>query len=292
MYSKYKMIIAKFDPKSFPANAPSQPELRIPSYCDTKTVAYYAPFDHINREARVLFVGITPGREQMNNALRAACEAIRAGMSDTETLRSTKRKASFSGEMRQNLVSTLNHFGFHSRYSLSTCHELWEDADHLAHFTSALKFPVFTLSGTKEANYTGGSPDLNKYTPFRERLREIANDLKAVPNAFVLPLGDKVASAIQRLVDEGVIPLSRVLNAESQVAEFPHPSPSNKESQNLALSQSLETKDAYAERMYANYVEKPRTVGKPMKEKRSYFNTRYSYWKRARLTRLALDALR
>ena len=39
----------------------------------------YAPFDHVNRDARIVIVGMTPGRQQAANALRAAQAALMKG---------------------------------------------------------------------------------------------------------------------------------------------------------------------------------------------------------------------
>lgn len=58
----------------------------------------YAPFDHVNRAARIAIVGMTPGRFQAANALRAAQEALRAGQSVEIAAEKAKVFASFSGE--------------------------------------------------------------------------------------------------------------------------------------------------------------------------------------------------
>jgi uracil-DNA glycosylase len=36
-----------------------------------KLTCYYAPFEHVNQQAEIIIVGITPGRTQMNRALNA-----------------------------------------------------------------------------------------------------------------------------------------------------------------------------------------------------------------------------
>ena len=33
---------------------------------------FYAPFDYLNRDAKIVIIGITPGLQQMTNAIRAA----------------------------------------------------------------------------------------------------------------------------------------------------------------------------------------------------------------------------
>jgi len=51
------------------ANDPTYPGL----------VTYYAPFGHINEQARLVVVGITPGQQQMRLALKVARDLLRSG---------------------------------------------------------------------------------------------------------------------------------------------------------------------------------------------------------------------
>lgn len=46
----------------------------------------WAPFDHINRQARIAIVGITPGREQMGNALIEYQDQRKAGVRHADAL--------------------------------------------------------------------------------------------------------------------------------------------------------------------------------------------------------------
>jgi len=39
----------------------------------------YAPFDHVNLDARIVIIGLTPGRQQMRNALVKAQDCLRWG---------------------------------------------------------------------------------------------------------------------------------------------------------------------------------------------------------------------
>jgi hypothetical protein len=61
---------------------------------------YYAPFDYINPDARIILVGITPGRTQMNEALTAAAACLANGRNEQEVLRTAKETASFAGPVR------------------------------------------------------------------------------------------------------------------------------------------------------------------------------------------------
>ncbi|WP_197474773.1 hypothetical protein, partial [Oleiphilus sp. HI0079] len=66
--------------------------------------SFYAPMDHINPEARIVLVGITPGITQAKNAYEAAQSSLNEGASLKEALETAKLTASFSGTMRKNLI--------------------------------------------------------------------------------------------------------------------------------------------------------------------------------------------
>jgi hypothetical protein len=44
---------------------------------DGPVSVYYAPFDYINRDAKIVIAGITPGKTQMLNALREVRKQLR-----------------------------------------------------------------------------------------------------------------------------------------------------------------------------------------------------------------------
>src|SRR6185312_9805796 len=71
----------------------------------------YAPFDHVNPGADVVIVGLTPGRQQMANALWAARRSLLSGRSEKQAAEDAKVFASFSGPMRSNLVAMLDSIG-------------------------------------------------------------------------------------------------------------------------------------------------------------------------------------
>lgn len=292
-FARFRSVIANYQPSDFRENSASKPDLFIPEASDTKVRTYYAPFDYRNPDAKVVLVGITPGREQMNNALRAACMALHACKQEADVLASAKHAASFSGGMRETLVKLLDRYGFQQRLGLKSARTLWAEDNHLVHFTSSLRNPVFRLEGTAEKNYTGGNPTLSTYHGFRDTLRQLRDELRAIDNALIIPLGDKVAQAIQVLVTEGALPLIRVLNANGRVAEFPHPSGANGESHALALLEDLPEMECYAHSKLAKYREDQAKNGKELtdEQERRYLSVRCSYWERARHSRAALQAL-
>ncbi len=73
----------------------------------------YAPFEHVVETARVVIVGITPGKQQARNALLEARRRALAGAPDAEVLAAAKAHGSFSGAMRDVIrrgILGLTHF--------------------------------------------------------------------------------------------------------------------------------------------------------------------------------------
>lgn len=184
----------------------------------TITVAY-APFDHLNPEARVVIVGLTPGRQQARNALEETRRLLQAGASEAEAMARAKVFASFSGPMRANLVAMLDDVGLARRLGLGSTEALWGSAQRLVHFTSALRYPVF-VDGQ---NYSG-APDILSTPLLREQLlRWFAREMEALPHAVFVPLGPKVAAAVEWAAREAGVDAARIL------AGLPHPSGANGE---------------------------------------------------------------
>jgi hypothetical protein len=185
---------------------------------DGDWATFYAPFDHVNVNAKIVLVGITPGLQQASNALAALQQGLRNGHSDGAALEAAKRYASFSGPMRQNLVDMLDFIGLALWLGVESTAALFSDHAHLVHYTSALRYPV-TLRGK---NY-GGTPSLVR-TPFtREELRWFAEEAESLPQAVFVPLGPAATEATDWLAQRGVLDRSRVLGG------LPHPSGANAE---------------------------------------------------------------
>lgn len=62
---------------------------------DGKYKLQYTPFEHVNREARLVIVGITPGNNQLDLAYRKAQELLLAG----------GMKEKFSPRLRKKVLS-------------------------------------------------------------------------------------------------------------------------------------------------------------------------------------------
>ncbi|MBX6370199.1 MAG: hypothetical protein IRZ04_19675 [Rhodospirillales bacterium] len=182
------------------------------------TIAW-APFDHVPANARLVIVGITPGRQQAENALSAFQKALAQGASSAEASRRAKLTGAFSGPMRENLVAMMDRIGVPRVLRLRSAAEMFDVRRELIHLTSALRYPVFVAG----ENYNG-APDMLR-TPLLRRMVEVqlAEEARALPGALWLPLGPKPTAALVHLAELGVIDRDRILDG------LPHPSGANAE---------------------------------------------------------------
>jgi hypothetical protein len=180
----------------------------------------YSPFDHIAKHAKLVIVGITPGRVQATNALTAARTHLEHGRSSEEALRAAKLTASFSGSgTRNNLVRMMDEIGLNKLFAIRSTSELFTVNGEQVHFTSALRYPVF-VGGE---NYNG-TPHMLK-TPVLKAMIEIylAEEARVLSDAVWLPLGPKPAVALQHLAKLGLLKHEQILDG------MPHPSGANAE---------------------------------------------------------------
>lgn len=179
----------------------------------------YAPFDHVNCEAKVVIVGLTPGRQQMRNAFFEARRSLQAGRSEVDAMSDAKVFASFSGPMRTNLVAMLDSVGVNRILGLSSTASLWNGAARCVHFTSSLRYPVF-VDG---ANFSG-TPSMISTTMLRSHLMQwFATEMATLRNAIFVPLGPKVTEAVEVVAQHVRVDGDRVLSG------LPHPSGANAE---------------------------------------------------------------
>ena len=166
-----------------------------------------------------MVVGITPGFEQMRLAFEAASQQLRAGKSASAALQAAMADASFGGPMRKTLVRMLDDIGLPAHLGIDSADSLWTSPSHrrLLQPTSLLRYPVF--DGGK--NYSG-SPKMMREPLLRHYVEtEFVREMKRLPDALVLPLGDSVKEALGELVPDGRVDSKRIL------FDLPHPSGSN-----------------------------------------------------------------
>jgi hypothetical protein len=173
----------------------------------------------MNPQARVVLVGITPGKVQAANALSEAQRALAAGATEQEAMRRAKLTGAFSGSMRPNLIALLDSIGLHSKLRLASCVELFGSSSNLLQTASVLKNPVYL----KGENY-GGTPDPTKHPLLQQEILEHFGSMAGqLPNAIFVPLGPVPSKVLDWLAVRGAVQQSRVLHG------LPHPSGANGE---------------------------------------------------------------
>lgn len=217
LIEKFAPVICSLSPAELACTGALSADLLMAK--DGPIEVYYAPFEYVNPAARIVIVGITPGRTQMANALKEARRQLDADAEFAQVLSAAKSTAAFSGAMRPNLIALLDHVGLGRWLGLSSCGALFGSAAHLVQTASALCNPVF-LNGE---NYNG-TPNMTRHPLLRAQLlAHFAPMVERMPGAVFVPLGDKVADALSFLADEGVIDRCRILDG------LPHPSGANSE---------------------------------------------------------------
>ena len=173
---------------------------------------YYAPFDHVNRQAKVVIVGITPGLTQARLALESAASGLASDKKPADILRVAKSHASFGGAMRTNLVKLMDYLDIHSILGLGTTLELFESSNNLAHFTSVLRYPVFV----NDKNYSG-APDPSRSELLSHELRHFVAEAKQLSSALFVPVGKLPNKVLRNLASNGTVADKNVL------FDIPHP---------------------------------------------------------------------
>jgi hypothetical protein len=176
---------------------------------------YYAPFEYVNPNARVVLVGITPGPTQMTNANNEARRALQSGKSHAEAIRAAKSVGAFSGEpLRSNLIRQLNHWGFHNWLGLRDSADLFTTERNLVQTTSLLRYPVFV----DDLDYRG-TPDMTKHPLLRKYLLEhFVAEVEELTNAIFVGLGPSVHRVLDTLITQ------KVLKPEKVISGMLHPS--------------------------------------------------------------------
>ncbi|MDO9597456.1 MAG: hypothetical protein Q7J47_07030 [Azoarcus sp.] len=105
---------------------------------------WYTPFEYVNKDARLVIVGITPGMNQLRLAYEAARNALQAGMEHDAVLRAIKMAGAFGGSsMRPNLLKMLRHFRFEQFLGVDDLSSLWGSNARLIHTTSVVPHAAF-----------------------------------------------------------------------------------------------------------------------------------------------------
>lgn len=179
---------------------------------------YWAPFDILNKNAKVVLLGITPGWTQMQNSINY----LRRNYDNEECeelLINTKKTASFSGSMRNILVNMLDEIKLNELLDIDSCQELFNNKNDLVHTTSVLRYPVFI----KGNNYNGSTPNILKKDIFIDMIDNIfVKELKVInEQVIIIPMGKSVSNVLDYLISS-----KKIIN-KNILFNFPHPSPAN-----------------------------------------------------------------
>lgn len=216
MFEKYIEIIKN---QSFSLNQDKLPlELLIEEAGELSV--YYAPFDYVNTEAKIVICGITPGFQQAILSLDEASKQLRQGATVEAAKLAAKNTASFGGPMRSNLIRLLDYIGISKKLDIGSCSELFGSMSGLVHYTSALRYPVF-----KSLNNYSGTPSMVSNPLLRRQLEQYLLPELALLNSstLIVPLGPKVEEALSFAAKAGFI------NQEQVLGGLPHPSGANAE---------------------------------------------------------------
>ena len=209
------MITARFDHfkailRKSGASAVRHPDTLVAR--ESTYEVFYIPFEHVNRRARLVIVGITPGMNQLEMAYAEAQRLLHLGMSHVEILEAVKALAAFGGEaMRPNLLRMLRHFNFAKMLAISDEADLWGSASALLHSASVVPHAAFKNGKM----FSGSFDEIIKVRALRERfendfvptLSELADD------ALYVTLGKTPYDALKHCVGLGVIRENQLLGA-------------------------------------------------------------------------------
>lgn len=181
---------------------------------------YYAPFDYINTDAKIVICGITPGFKQAVSAIEEASRQLINGASIEEAKLNAKNTASFGGPMRANLIRLLDFIRINEILGLNTTSDLFGNSSNLVHYTSALRYPVF-----KSGKNYSGTPSMLTTPVLRNQVEKyLIPELKCFgKNTIFVPLGPKVEEALKFCAESGVLRMDQILSG------LPHPSGANAE---------------------------------------------------------------
>lgn len=189
---------------------------------DNNIEIYYAPHnEYINPKAKIFIVGITPGFQQMSNAISTARKELEKSNDIKLIQYRCKVAGRFSGSLRKNIISMLDEIKLNKALKLESCSELFDEKDYLLHTVSLIPYPVFV----KGQNYTGHTPKLLKSNFLMKYIHDNFIDefmsIDNYKNITLIPLGKAVEEVLFKLVEENLIDKKQILTG------FPHPSGAN-----------------------------------------------------------------
>ena len=211
----------------------NEQDTHIPdSFClgeshDGKLREYDIPFDYVNTRAKIIIVGLTPGRTQWENAVLTAQKSMLEGDDEETVLRKAKQTGAFSGGMRGTLIEMLDYISLNKELGIDSVARCFEENSQDIHFTSVFTQPIFKIKDNKLINYSvsaapnlsGRGNDILTNSVTEGILREI----RLLPQALIFTLGAPCAGIFDQLIRMDLVEKERVFNG------LPHPLGANRE---------------------------------------------------------------
>ncbi|VVN73277.1 hypothetical protein [Pseudomonas fluorescens] len=188
-----------------------------------RDILRYIPFEHVNANAKLVIVGITPGPKQLRLAYGEVQRLMAAGISTATLLHEVKKLGAFGGSaMRPNLLRYLRHFQFDKILRITDVESLWDENAGLFHGTSVIPHAAFTTTSRGESMFAGSFDYVMASPLFRKCFLDcFVSTLGEInPEALYIGLGDCPGDALQWCVENGY------LQARQYLGTFCHPSTS------------------------------------------------------------------
>lgn len=182
---------------------------------------HYVPFEHVNTNARLVLVGITPGPTQMKCARARARELLNSPtMTSTDTLREIKKSCAFSG-MRERINEMLDHFGVPQYLGVETASSFW--GSDFGHFnpTSVVPNAAFKITALKkDAYFNGPFSEVLRVALLRREFEDVfIPSIESIrKDALYIGMGPVVDEALNWCASRGVLAKPQILGC------FPHAS--------------------------------------------------------------------
>jgi RecG-like helicase len=181
---------------------------------------YFSPFEYVNRDAKVVLVGMSPGGTQAQNANVAAQKALKEGKSVDMAGKIAKETGSFSGALRNNLVAMLDDIGVSKKIGIESAISLSHENASLLHSTSVFRYPTL-LKGKPISSAKSGL----KKIALKDMIDScLAKECELLgKDTLYVPLGQGVGEILLYLAEQRIISSSQILIG------LPHPSGANAE---------------------------------------------------------------
>jgi hypothetical protein len=183
-----------------------------------KLAIYYAPFEYVNKVAKIVIIGITPGLFQMKQAYSTIWNHRNEDISDESLLHEVKKQSSFQGPMRKNLITMLDELGLQRYLQIPSTSHLFDTQAHMVQTNSVIKYPVFYQG----KNYNGSTPNMIRTDSLMDYIKKgFVKEINTMDKPLLIPLGVNVSQLLDYLIEH------QHINEHTILRGFPHPSGGN-----------------------------------------------------------------